>query len=467
MRPWIPLFIVCAVLGSALPASAQSEIDQARQNAERAAEASDLAREQAAEVRAKADLIVGELDAAAELVHDLEFQIEGVAALATAARSERDALQDGVADLLVLQYVYINRTEFIDQGAPSEQVRANALAHFANVGIGDEIDRFRVVTDDLTAAESALFELKAAEQLAIADLETKNAQLVDEIDEMVRLLDLAEAKEQEFLKEVSRLEETERLRLEAERAAAAEARRQAKIEEQRAAKAELDRQRAEAEARAATSVPQTTTTTTTAATSTTGASSETTSTTAIVASTDDGATGGAASTAVPSTTLAPTTPPPTTPPPTTLAPTTLAPTTTTSAPPASGFLCPISGATTFFDTWGAARSGGRSHKGVDMFAQRGTPVVAPVSGVVRHSSRSALAGLAFYLDGDDGERVLRGAPRLLRRKWASVSWNRRRNSWQHRETQGSARRICTSRSSQAAEHRSTRLRRCAPRADRR
>jgi murein DD-endopeptidase MepM/ murein hydrolase activator NlpD len=85
-------------------------------------------------------------------------------------------------------------------------------------------------------------------------------------------------------------------------------------------------------------------------------------------------------------------------PPSTVPPTTVPPTTV----PLTGFQCPIAGATSFFDTWGAARSGGRSHKGVDMFAQRGTPVVAPVSGVVRHSSGSALAGFAFYLDGDDG-----------------------------------------------------------------
>ena len=38
-----------------------------------------------------------------------------------------------------------------------------------------------------------------------------------------------------------------------------------------------------------------------------------------------------------------------------------------------------------------------------MFATRGTPVVAPVSGVVRHRT-NRLGGLAFYLDGDDGNR---------------------------------------------------------------
>ncbi|MDG2262720.1 MAG: M23 family metallopeptidase [Actinomycetota bacterium] len=379
MRRWLPLLIFGAVLGSALPASAQSELEQARQNAERAAEESDRAREEAADARARADLVVGELDAAAEMVHILEFKITAVGSQAAIARSERDQLRDDVADLLVLQYIYIDRTEFLDQGAPSEQVRANALAHFANVGIGDEIDRFRVVADDLAKAEAALVELRAAEQLAIATLEMKNAQLVVEIDEMVRLLDLAEAKEQEFLREVSRLEEEERTRLEAERAAAAEARRQARLAQQRAAQVELDRRRAETDTVSATSEPPTTTTTSAAAAATTTTVETTSPAEAPVTTAHSPAGDGSTST-----TSAPTT------------------TTTTAPPLQTGFRCPIDGPTTFFDSWGAARSGGRRHKGVDMFAQRGTPVVASVSGVVRQSSRSALAGLAFYLDGDDG-----------------------------------------------------------------
>lgn len=63
--------------------------------------------------------------------------------------------------------------------------------------------------------------------------------------------------------------------------------------------------------------------------------------------------------------------------------------------------CPVQGEVDFTDTWGAARSGGRTHKGVDMMAAKGTPTVAPVSGRVVHRGTS-LGGLSWYVYGDNG-----------------------------------------------------------------
>ncbi len=66
-----------------------------------------------------------------------------------------------------------------------------------------------------------------------------------------------------------------------------------------------------------------------------------------------------------------------------------------------GMACPIAGATSFIDSWGFPRSGGRRHQGVDMFAARGTPVVAPVSGNLTHRG-NRVGGLSFHLYGDNG-----------------------------------------------------------------
>jgi murein DD-endopeptidase MepM/ murein hydrolase activator NlpD len=63
--------------------------------------------------------------------------------------------------------------------------------------------------------------------------------------------------------------------------------------------------------------------------------------------------------------------------------------------------CPVQGPLHFTDSWGAARSGGRSHKGTDMMSPAGTPTVAPVSGRVEHRS-SGLGGLSWWVYGDDG-----------------------------------------------------------------
>lgn len=69
-------------------------------------------------------------------------------------------------------------------------------------------------------------------------------------------------------------------------------------------------------------------------------------------------------------------------------------------PPPPPVHCPVPGSH-FVDSWGFARSGGRAHKGVDLMAPHGTPIFAPVAGVIRPSN-SALGGIGFYLDDADG-----------------------------------------------------------------
>ena len=56
----------------------------------------------------------------------------------------------------------------------------------------------------------------------------------------------------------------------------------------------------------------------------------------------------------------------------------------------------------FRDTWGAPRSGGRSHKGVDVFAPYDVNVYAITNGRVSRLTNSGLGGINLYLLGDDG-----------------------------------------------------------------
>ena len=66
-----------------------------------------------------------------------------------------------------------------------------------------------------------------------------------------------------------------------------------------------------------------------------------------------------------------------------------------------GFICPMNpGAIHFINDWGFPRSGGRSHRGTDVFAPMGQPVYAVVSGSVRTYTNS-LGGNSVWLTADN------------------------------------------------------------------
>ena len=54
------------------------------------------------------------------------------------------------------------------------------------------------------------------------------------------------------------------------------------------------------------------------------------------------------------------------------------------------------------DTWGGARSQGRSHEGIDIFAARGTPIQATTQGIVSKVGENTLGGRVVFIIGPGG-----------------------------------------------------------------
>lgn len=77
---------------------------------------------------------------------------------------------------------------------------------------------------------------------------------------------------------------------------------------------------------------------------------------------------------------------------------------TLAVPGGSNWVCPVDGGR-YFNDWGFPRGGSRFHEGNDIFAEKGSPVRAPVSGTVE-LIEGTVGGLQFNLYGSDGIKYL-------------------------------------------------------------
>jgi murein DD-endopeptidase MepM/ murein hydrolase activator NlpD len=279
-----------------------------------------------AEARQAAQRATQEFSDAQTQLGELEQELVRVQGERDDAQATLDGLRGEVEQIAVERYTAGGEVQPLVDPDLNRQVRATALARIVTQGDSDAIDEFRLVKQDLDAAN--------------AELETKLADQKSAITEL-------EAKREKLNAELERLEELERQRLEEERRRAEEAAR-------RAAEEDARKKAADDAARLA---------------------SQQQARNAGKAASSGGGGGGPA----PSTPVTPIVGP----------------------PPAGGIVCPVPGSS-FVDSWGAARSGGRAHKGVDMMAPTGTPVLAPASGTVSHRGNS-LGGLSFHLNGDNGD----------------------------------------------------------------
>lgn len=75
---------------------------------------------------------------------------------------------------------------------------------------------------------------------------------------------------------------------------------------------------------------------------------------------------------------------------------------TSRPPPSSGasIVCPVAGPVAFTDDFGEPRSG-HSHQGIDLFASRGTPVVAARAGTATRDSGGGGGSMIFLYSGSD------------------------------------------------------------------
>jgi murein DD-endopeptidase MepM/ murein hydrolase activator NlpD len=343
----------------------------------------EAARERNAEVSAGLEATDARYEAAIADEIVIRESLHGLASQVTETEQELAILRLGAEDVARETYMtagsdsgvttILGSTSFVDI-----PVRATYLSA-AN-------DRDLLVIDEMLAVEAEyraqvqeLDDALARQKDLVAEIESLAQQLLAELDTANAEYRELEAAWQRQEEERKQREEEERRRREAE-----EAKRRAEAEAALAAAAESTTTTAPAPEEAA----GTTTTTTSAPTTTTTAAPATTTTTTVAASTTTTTAGSSEPEATSTTTT--TAPAPTT-------------TTTVPTPTPADRVCPVNGASSFSDTWGAPRSGGRTHKGVDMSASRGTPLVAIESGAIYRLSTSSLGGISVYLVGNSGD----------------------------------------------------------------
>ena len=78
--------------------------------------------------------------------------------------------------------------------------------------------------------------------------------------------------------------------------------------------------------------------------------------------------------------------------------------------PSAPLVMPVAGVTwdDLRDSFGDPRSGGRAHRGIDIFAPRWTEVVAVTEGTLTDVAVGGLAGRSLWLVGEDGRSYFYG-----------------------------------------------------------
>ena len=366
---------ILLLLGISSATVAQTELERVRETVGALQDEIDAYLAQLSETQARADAAAARYWEADLALYELSTEIAELSARVTGIDAEVAALRERMIEIAVQRYIDSTTPPSILAGDDiNRQAVVDALARFVSEGSLDIIDDYRRARDDLEQAQAQLAERARHQQELIARAAAAAAEVQAELSaigdvylqiaprlyEQDRLLDALEEDERRRLaEELRRRQAEEARRLEAARLAA-EAERAAEIAAQEAARIageEVARAAAEAGSDAAQGAPA------------------------------DAGTGA----------LPPVRPGE----PTDEA----APAAPVSELPvlraAGGWVCPLRGPFSHFDDFGDPRHYGGWHKGNDLIAPTGTPVLAVESGRVEHRA-NRIGGNSAYLFADSG-----------------------------------------------------------------
>jgi len=350
--------LVVGLLMAPVPAPAQEDpIEAAANEIIRAQDRADRSALEWAEAQSQLDLLEVEQERLARETAELETQLGG--------------LRSGVENLALQRFISGDAgagSLFAGVEGPTSQIEADVLSRIAANTTTSSIDEFEAAQADLEKKQAELASKQEQTEQAAETLEAMRVKALDDVEAYTQLKQ--ERIKDAQIKAALEAQEAARRQRAAEQRAAEEAAAQAAAE-QEAANAAV-----QAAANAAARQP---------AAAASGGSSGGSSGGAAAPSGSDSSGGDAAGGSGDGDQAPVPAPPP-------------------RAPVfVDGIACPVAGPTAFGDTWGAGRSGGRSHQGVDMMGARGTPIVAVVSGSVQFRQNS-LGGNAVWLSGSNGHK---------------------------------------------------------------
>ena len=364
---------VILMLGVSSATIAQSELERTREIVDALQDEIDGYLSQLAETQARADAAAARYWEADLALYEISTEITALSERVVGIDAQVAELRQQMIEIAVQRYIDSTTPPSILAGEDiNRQAVADALARFVREGSLDIIDDYRRARDDLQVAQAELAERARHQeelivQAAVAANEVQAElrsigdvylEIAPRLYEQDRLLDALEEEERRRLEEELRRRRAEEARrLEAARAAAAAAAAE-EVSRQAAARAAGEEvARAAAEGSSAPQVEPGT-----------GA----------MAPVRPGEPGDA---------------------------TVSAEATPVSDLPvlqaASGWVCPIAGPFSHFDDFGDPRHYGGWHKGNDLIAAAGTPVLAVESGRVEHRA-NRIGGNSAYLFADSG-----------------------------------------------------------------